>query len=315
MGDVGGTNARWALVDQAGRLTRVQWTKCSGYSSLEDALRDYLQPLEAEARPLQAAIAVACPVLGDRVQLTNQAWSFSIRELQLQLNLNRLRVLNDFRALALALPALEESDCSIVKPGEGEAGCPLAVLGPGTGLGVGALIPHAGLWLSVSTEGGHQDLAPITDREWEVFRILRQKYGHVSAERVLSGPGLVELHGAICELAGTTRNRSTPAEIVDGARHGESAEAREAIEHFSAWLGAVAGNLALVFGARGGVYLGGGILPKMTRTFDRRLFGQRFVDKGRMRSFVERIPVRLIELDVATLKGAARALDEEWTGS
>jgi glucokinase len=315
VGDVGGSNARWALVDEEGRLTRLRWEKCSRYSSLEEALRDYLQPLEESARPRQAALAVACPVLGDRVELTNQAWSFSIRDLEQRMGLSRLLVFNDFEALAMALPVLEEADCEVVKTGEGEAGYPLALLGPGTGLGVGALIPNAGAWLPVSSEGGHQDLAPLNDREWEILCILRGRHGHVSAERVLSGPGLADLYAAICRLEGTVPDRSTPGEIVDGARQGEDAAAREAVGVFSAWLGAVAGDLALVFGARGGVYLGGGMVPKMTETFDRHAFGERFVAKGRFRSYLEGIPVRLIRLDVASLKGAARALEEEWIES
>ncbi len=307
--DVGGSNVRWALVDPQGRLFRVQSMACGEYPTLEAALRDYLEPLEDAMRPRQAALAVASPVLGDRVQLTNHEWSFSTQELRESLDFTRLEVLNDFYALALALPLLENSDCAPLKPGDAEPGSPLALIGPGTGLGVAALIPDEGRWLAVSTEAGHRDLAPVTDREVEIFSVLRRRFGHVSAERVLSGPGLVNLYAAICELEGTVPGLPSPAQVVERARRGTGSAATEAVGRFSAWLGAVAGDLALSFGARGGVYLGGGILPRMGETFDRDAFCDRFAKKGRFRGYVEAIPVQIISTPTATLKGVARALE------
>ncbi len=308
-GDIGGTRARFGFVDGAGRLSEVRILECARYPSLVDAAREYLASVPAPARPRWAAIAVACPVLEDRVQMTNHPWSFSIAETREQLGVERLEVLNDFCALALALPSLGLGDTRTLNSGRAQEESPLAVLGPGTGLGVSALIPGHGAAVALSTEGGHRDIAASTQREWAIVERLQRRFGRVSAERVLSGPGLVNLHWAIRDLAGLEDEPRKAEEVVHGAKDGTCAACPEAVQFFSRQLGAVAGDLALTLGARGGVFIGGGVVPRMEEAFDVELFRQGFLSKGRFRRYLEPIPVRLITQATTALLGAARALE------
>lgn len=312
VGDIGGTKARFGIVDSAGQLTGVRILGASNYPTLTDAAADYLAGFESEAQPRRAAIAVACPILGDRVQMTNHPWSFSIEETCDALNLETLEVLNDFIALALALPVLREEHSREVKPGRREVTAPLGLLGPGTGLGVSALVPVAQGWVALPTEGGHRDLAATTEREWEIFKRLQQRFGHVSAERVLSGPGLVNLYSAIRELDGLEPEATEPEGVVARAMTATCSACDEAVEIFSRQLGAVAGDLALTLGARGGIFLGGGVLHGMDTIFHAGLFREGFLDKGRFRDYLEPIPVRLVLNPTAALLGAARALEYDF---
>jgi glucokinase len=220
-------------------------------------------------------------------------------------------VVNDFTALALSLPVLRPEDTRLVKPGTREETAPMALIGPGTGLGVSALVPVAGRWWALSTEGGHRDLAATDEREWQVCRVLQKRFGHVAAERVLSGPGLVNLYGVLCELAGITAEELRPRDVEHRARENPDGLEAEAVRLFSGWLGAVAGDLALTLGARGGVFLAGGMLPKMGTTFDEKRFRQGFLNKGRFRAYLEPIPVDLLLHKTAALLGAARVLELE----
>jgi glucokinase len=297
--DVGGTHIRLALLE-GDQPMLVRSERCAGYPSLEEAIRAYLRDFIPEVEVGETAIAVACPILGDRVELTNRDWAFSLSHLRSALDLDRLEVVNDFAALALALPVLGETDTAVIKHGNGAEGEPLALLGPGTGLGVAGLIPCEPHWKPLSSEGGHRDLAPHTDREWEIFKLLRDHFGHVSVERVLS---------VISRPEGKTVESVIPEEVVARASSGDRVGV-EAVEQFSTWLGAVAGDLALTLGALGGVYLGGGILPKMGSAFAKAHFEERFLDKGRFRHYLERIPVRLIVEPTAALRGLARLLQD-----
>lgn len=308
VGDVGGTKARFGIVDADGRLTGVRILSAAAYPTLIDAASDYLAGCETVARPRQGAIAVACPILGDRVSMTNHPWSFSIGELRRDLGLERLEVLNDFAALALAVPALGSKELATVKEGEAEANAPLTVLGPGTGLGVAMLVPAGGSWLALPSEGGHRDLAATSPREWQVVRQLERRFGHVSVERAVSGPGLVNLYEALSRLAKEEPQALDPAAVVAGARDRSSPACVEAVALFAGWLGAMAGDLALTLGSRGGVYLGGGVLEKMGGVFDAGRFRERFLAKGRFRAYLEPIPVHSIRHPQAALIGAARAL-------
>jgi glucokinase len=305
--DIGGTQARFALTSRRGVVRRVRTLKCAEHGSLSEALRAYLR-LTDSAAPQRAVIAIAGPIEGDRVQMTNHVWSFSIDAVRRELGLDQLMVLNDFSALALALPALAAKDLWEIKDGKRAERAPMAVLGPGTGLGVAALVPTGDSWTPLSTEGGHRDLAAHSEREWQIVRYLRERFDHVSAERVLSGPGLVNLYEAVSRLADSEPQSLTPAAIVAGARERSSPACVEALALFAGWLGAVAGDLALTVGARGGVYLGGGILRKMRRVFDVDRFRERFLAKGRFRDYLRPIPVHAILHPQATLVGAARAL-------
>jgi len=308
--DIGGTHVRFGLAARVG-VQRERTLSCSDYSDLAAAAGEYLADFGSAERPERAVFAVASPVTGDRVSMTNLAWEFSIEELRRDLALNVLRVVNDFTALALALPALERDDLRRLKEGETRPREPMALLGPGTGLGVSALIPVHETWMPLSSEGGHCDLAPGNRREWLVLEALQRSFGRVSAERVLSGPGLVNLYTTLCEIEGIDAIDSQPSEIEARAGSDENSLEAEAIRLFCGWLGAFAGDLALTLGARGGVFLAAGVLPKMGPLFDRELFVRRFLDKGRFRGYLEPIPIDLILHRTATLVGAARILDLE----
>lgn len=290
--DLGGTNARFALADAEGtRDTKI--LHAADYPSLLDAIRAYLDAVRPATAPTQAAIDVASPVTDDRVTLTNATWSFSIADLKAQLKLDQLEVINDFTAVALAVPHLGLSDRRQIGEGTPLADEPIGVLGPGTGLGVSGLVPTAGRWAPLAGEGGHVTMAAATDREDAVLDRLRRRFTHVSAERVLSGMGLANLYETLSQLDGVDPVPRDAAAVSDGARAGDP-HCHEAVTIFASMLGTVAGNLALTLGSRGGVYIAGGIVPKLDTLFDADLFRERFEAKGRMRPFNAAIPTYLV---------------------
>jgi glucokinase len=219
IGDIGGTNARFAVAEN-GKYGELGHVEVSQYASLHDALTDYLKRRPGTKRPLAAALAIAGPVLGDVVALTNLSWRFSISELKESLALSTLNVVNDFAATAMSLPHLPKEDLFTVGPPCPEAVGTIGIIGPGTGLGVGGLLPDAGRWLPVAGEGGHATLPTVTPEEEAIVRILRSRWGHVSAERVLSGAGLVNLYEALCAIAGVTPSPMSPADVTDHAIRG-----------------------------------------------------------------------------------------------
>jgi glucokinase len=311
LGDIGGTNARWAWQSAPGTApTHVAVRPCDASASIDASARSYLAE-HALPAPRWACIGIATPVTGDHVQMTNHHWAFSIRGLQQALGLERCLVINDFTALAMSLPALGPADLQALGgAGTPAAGAPLALLGPGTGLGVSGLLPDACHgWQPLAGEGGHVTLAPMDEEESAVLGVLRRQHGHVSAERVLSGPGLVNLYDALCETAGRAPAALQPADVTAAAVRGDDATSVAAVRLFASFLGNVAGNLALTLGARGGVYVGGGIVPRLGRAFDAALFRRRFEAKGRFATYLEPVPTWLITADTPALLGAARALD------
>lgn len=302
--DVGGTQIRIALATSDG-LRGVSILRCADFDSLQSALTSYLDSTQVAEAPKRAAIAVAGPVESDQIEFANQGWRFSVSQLRRDLELEDLQVVNDFTALAAAIPYLGEQDTQIIKPGVALDKAAIAVLGPGTGLGVSGLIAADRAWIPLAAEGGHALLPATNDREWEVIEILRQKFGRVSAERILSGPGLQNLYQALCKIEGDSAEDLSPAQIVATASKDPQGLEFTAVKMFSGWLGTVSGDLVLSLGARGGVYIGGGVLPKMIDIFDREYFIERFLDKGRMRGFVEPVPVHLVLDTQAALVGAA----------
>ena len=238
---------------------------------------------------------MACPVLGDAVALTNSHWRFGIDAVRQSLGVERLEVVNDFQAVALSVPHLTPADWMALGGGEPVAGSPIAVLGPGTGLGVSALIPQPdGGWSALATEGGHRTMAPADEMESRVLDWLRAQGGHVSAERVLSGAGLVHLHAALAAVTGEDRGCATPDQVSSQGLSGACPVCQQALAMFFAMLGTVAGDLALTYGATGGVYLAGGILPRMPQALAQSAFHARFLEKGRFCKYLAPIPVRLI---------------------
>lgn len=313
LGDIGGTNARFAWQAERSALpTEVTSYACADHNSVQSAIEHYLAE-HRMMRPPACAIGIANPIVGDRVQMTNHHWSFSIAELQHNLGLKRLRVINDFTALALSLPTLQPEDTHQIGSGVAVTGAALAVLGPGTGLGVSGLLPTgAGRFVPLTGEGGHVTLAPQNEREAAVVGALARRFGHVSAERALSGPGLVNLYDAACTLAHRSALPLAPADVVDRARIEADPQCVAAVELFCLFLGDVAGNLALTLGARGGVYIGGGLAPRLRAEIERSAFRARFEAKGRFREYLGAIPTFIIDAQVSpALLGAARALDTD----
>lgn len=311
VGDVGGTNARFAWWPAEGLpLERVATLRCAEFATLGEAMRRYLSD-QGLPPPRECAIGIANPVAGDRIKMTNHHWSFSISELQRELGLSRFVVVNDFTALALALPGLAPSQLRQVGGAVAVQGAPMALIGPGTGLGVSGLLPtHGGAWLPLAGEGGHVTLCGATPREDAVIAELRRRFGHASAERAVSGQGLENLYAALQALDGLPSAALSAADISQRALAGTDLQAAEALAVFCALLGSVAGNLALTLGAFGGVYIGGGIVPRLGNYFDQSEFRARFEAKGRFTGMLASIPVFVI--DAATspaLDGAARAFD------
>jgi len=311
LGDVGATNARFALLGLDGRMTAPKTSAVADYASLADAIEAYLVK-EGGARPTHGALAVAAPIVGDAVSMINHPWSFSIAALRLRLGLERLSVLNDFVANALAIPHLGPADVAKIGAGEPAEGASVGVLGPGSGLGVSGLIRSEGRQVAVEGEGGHATLAPANARESAVLDRLRARFGHVSAERALSGPGLVNLYDALCELTGEAAPALSPADITDPSRLSADPRARETVTMFCAMLGTVAGNLALTLGARGGVYIAGGIAPRLGPAVFGPPFRERFEDKGRLHGYLAATPTYLILRPTPALLGMAARLESEF---
>jgi glucokinase len=313
LADIGGTNARFAWQAQPGAaIEDVATLPCAAYASLDDALQDILQRLGRPA-PHRCGIAIANPVLGDQVRMTNHHWAFSIAAVRTRFGFERLKVLNDFTALALALPDLKPGELRRLGGGEAQPGAAIGLIGPGTGLGVSGLLPDGrGGHVAVAGEGGHVTLPACTPREREVLAQLAARHGHVSAERAVCGQGLVDLHAVLAAIDAPDEPPPalTAADITAAALAYGDARCVEALNLFCAFLGTAAGNLALTLGARGGVYLGGGIVPRLGRFLDGSPFRDRFEAKGRFKDYLAVIPVFVIESHQSpALRGAARALD------
>lgn len=313
LADIGGTNARLAV--QAGRAAPIvdeQVYRCADFDGVASLVAHYLAHGTA-AQPTACAIGIASPVGIHEVVMTNLAWRFEIDALRRQFGWQRLEVINDFTALALALPTLAPQELARVGGGTPQPGRPIALIGPGTGLGVGGLLPApGGGWAAIAGEGGHVTLAGADDREDAVLRELRREFGHVSAERALCGPGLVNLHRAAARVDGRPEPTSTlePADIVERALAGGDAACEATLALFLELLGSAAGNLALTLGAQGGVYIGGGIVPRLGDAFARSGFRRRFEAKGRYAAYLAAIPTWVIHAaSPPALRGAAQALD------
>jgi glucokinase len=316
LGDIGGTNARFALLPHAGSEPRhVATLAAAGFPTLEDAVEQYLKDHAAAVggRPRWAAMGIANPIVGDRVQMTNHHWAFSISAVQQRFGWGRFELINDFTALALSLPSLAASDLQQVGGGPPVPGAAVGLVGPGTGLGVSGLLwpPGGGKVVAIAGEGGHVTLAPADDAESAVLARLRLKFGHVSAERAVSGPGLVSIYHAVCEVDGVPAQDFDSSGVSSRALAGSDPQCRRALELFCSFLGSLAGNIALTLGARGGVYIGGGIVPRLGDAFAASPFRERFEGKGRFRAYLAPIPVFVIRASVSpALLGAARALED-----
>lgn len=307
--DIGGTNARFALADLTAdtpALHEQQSLRAAEYASLQHAAEHYLRTIGV--RPQRAAIAVACPVGGDELRLTNRGWACSRRELQQALGLDRLHVLNDFGAIAAAVPHLRDDERVVLHgPAEGAPRGPVSVLGPGTGLGVALLVGDPRGWRVVETEGGHATFAPIGEEEQAIARWVAARHGRVSWERLLSGVGLSAIEAALRGADPTRPELRDPADIVSAALDGHDLFARRTLARFCAILGSVAGDIALVHGART-VTIAGGIVPRFIPFLRSSAFRERFLAKGRFAAYLEAATVQVVTHPQPGLLGAAVAL-------
>jgi glucokinase len=312
--DVGGTNARFGWVEDTSlKVTQVQTLPVADHGGPAEAAAAYLKSLQAVQRgpgvmPRRSAWALATALDGDWVELTNGHWRFSRGALMQSLGVQDLRLLNDFEALALSLPRLQPAQLrahGALPRAEGL----LAVIGPGTGLGVAGVVQTAQGWKALPGEGGHATLAATDDHEAAVLAEVRRHFEHVSAERLLSGIGLPVLHRAMCAVAGAAQPDLNAAQIVEAGTQGSDALCQRTLDMFCGLLGSFAGNVALTLGARGGVYIGGGIVPRLGERFFQSSFREKFEAKGRFRGYLADIPTALITDTLAALTGAAAALD------
>jgi glucokinase len=323
LADIGGTNARFGwLPAGAAAVEHVQTLPAAGHAGPAEAAEEYLAGLRARLGagwqpPMAAAFAVATAVSGDRVDFTNSGWGFSRAATAAKLRLRTLCVLNDFEALALSLPRLQATQWRDI-PSRAPAavapavpGAALAVIGPGTGLGVAGLLTTRHGFVALPGEGGHATLAPGDDFESALLAAARRQHPHVSAERLLSGIGLPVLHAAVCTVRGEPAEAPlTAEEVVERGLARSDAACAQAVDSFCALLGGFAGSVALTLGARGGVYIGGGIVPRLGERFFASRFRERFEAKGRFEPYLQAIPTRLITDTLAALAGCAVALEQ-----
>ncbi len=309
VGDIGGTNARFALVDPGSSMPRdEQVVRCAQFSGLEEAVRAYLAS-HGDPPVRRAALDVATGITGDLIRLTNGPWAFSIEQTRRALGLEQLQVINDFTALALSVPTLAPGELQQVGGGRAVPGTAIAVIGPGTGLGVSGLVPAGDKWIPLQGEGGHTAFSPMSPREADVLHWLWKTYDHVSTERVVSGMGLENLYQALCALDGVAPRHLDPSQITGAALAQADAQCRETLDMFCAILATAAANLVVTLGARGGCYIGGGIVPRLGAWFAGSPFRRRFEAKGRFTEYVAAVPTYVILAETPALRGLATLLD------
>ncbi|WP_425409839.1 glucokinase [Hyphococcus sp.] len=308
--DIGGTNVRFAIAEAAGgaiAISKPQNFRAEDFETIRDAADAYLESVEA--KPKRACFAVAAPVKTAEIKFTNSHWRFQPKEIETALRLDGLRVVNDFYALAAGVDFMPADAFVTVKDGKPDTGAPVLVIGPGTGLGQALIVPTPDSGrVIVATEGGHVSFAPRTDEEFEIKKFIAREHPRVSVERILSGRGLVNIHRALCAVEGTQRVSLQANEITKAAIEGAYPIAVKAVDMFCTILGRVAGDAVLATGARGGVVLGGGILPKIKDVFLNSDFVEHFTEKGRMSEYVGAAPVKMIITEEAALYGAAASL-------
>jgi glucokinase len=313
LGDIGGTNARLALATESS-LGPVTSFEVNRFARFTDVVDLFLRVDPDRSRLRHALFAIAAPIHGERCVLTNSPWVIDASELQAAFGL-RSQLVNDFVAVAHSLPLLGSTDVAKVGGGAADKGAPMAVLGPGTGLGVACLVHQADKPVVIASEGGHATLAATCDREDQIIQHLRQRFGHASAERAISGPGLENVYQAIAALDNVETNLQNAMQITRSALRGECGIALEALNVFCAFLGSLAGNVALTFDARGGVYIAGGISPRIVNFLRQSQFRAQFEAKGRFREYLKAIPVNVITHPAAALVGLASISHRVESGS
>ncbi|MGB1291983.1 MAG: glucokinase [Pseudoalteromonas sp.] len=311
--DIGGTNARFALITDFMQETNQFVIEhnitfpSADFGSLEAALTNYLSQIKP-IEPKRACLAVAGPIKAGQVHLTNLGWHFSVEQLKTDFSLSNLEVINDFAAFAYAAPYLDPQQNVTIKSGQADSNANIAVMGPGTGFGAASLVRTNQGSAVLSCEAGHISLASVNELDTQLITELRKQLPHVSVETVFSGPGISHLYQAMAAVKGVEPKNLTAAQISELANTGECAVCDATLNQFCDWIGSVAGDLALTFGGLGGVFIGGGILPRMQSRLLASRFVERFTAKGIMSQFVSQIPVTLVVQDNIPLIGAAACL-------
>lgn len=315
LADIGGTNARFALEFGPAQLDAIEVLACDDYPTLAEALHAYLArpaPASRLCGPLRhAALAIANPITGDLVRMTNHHWEFSIEALRQACGFDTLIVANDFTALARALPHLTADQKVQVGGGAPVPNTPLGLVGAGTGLGVSGLIPCKSSWTALLSEGGHVTFSPVNELEVAILHYAWREFEHVSAERLLSGDGIVLLYRALASHEGVADEGLDAPEISRRALAAESSLCMRVIDAFCGMLGTVAGNLAVTLGAQGGIYIGGGIVPRLGEHFARSPFRARFEHKGRFVHYLSQVPTYIITAQYPAFLGVSAILAEK----
>jgi glucokinase len=303
LADLGGTNSRFAVAGSNGRVQHIEILHADDYPTPLAAARAYIEGLPRALKPDNGLLAVAAPIVGGRVTFVNRGWSFGIESLRKALHLKHITVLNDLEAQAYALNVPDRKFMHKIggktQEGRADSKAPRLAIGPGTGLGMAALLPDAKHPRVIAGEGGHATLAPANVQDFRVLAALHKRYGHASVERALSGPGLPALYSA---LSGK-RTSLQPAEIAAHAKAKSDSRAVKTAHLFSHLLGSFCGDMALAFGALGGVYIVGGVVPGLGRAFEARAFREAFEDKGRYRAYLCRVPVFVVDRKDLGLQG------------
>jgi len=313
LADIGATHARFALQTAPGTYRSVRVLKCDDFAGIVPLLRFYLQE-HAETRLHHAALALANPVSGDYVRMTNRPWEFSTDAVRRELGLSTLLIVNDFTALAMAIPGLKPEDLMQVGEGKPAPNAVIGVLGPGTGLGVSGVIPTLDGFVTLGSEGGHVNFAPSDEREFAVLQLAWREWKHVSNERLISGPGMEIIYRALAQRNGVNARTRDSASIIAGALDEQDALCIEVLECFCGMLGGAAANLAVTLGAFGGIYIGGGVVPRMGEWFRASPFRARFEAKGRFTDYIADIPTYVITTPHVAFDGVATILSEHLRG-
>ena len=313
LADIGATHARFALETAPGVLRAVRVLRCDDFTGIVPLLHSYLAD-HKNIRLNHAAFALANPISGDMIRMTNRDWTFSTDEVRRELGLNTLLIVNDFTALAMSLPGLSGTDLMQVGGGVAASNAVIGVLGPGTGLGVSGVIPTLDGFVTLGSEGGHVNFAPADEREFAILQFAWKEWPHVSNERLISGPGMEIIYRALAERNGVKAAPRTSPDIISGALDDNDPLCLEVLDCFCNMLGGAAANLAVTLGAFGGVFIGGGIVPRIAELFAKSGFRARFEAKGRFTGYLSEIPTYVIMTPNPAFYGVATILSEHLRG-
>lgn len=307
IGDIGGTNTRLVVFDEIIQWDAVKKYRNDEFSSLDEIITDYLKSIPS--KPTAAAFSIAGPVHQGEVTLTNRVWRIADKQLQKTFHLEYCQVINDFSAVVMGILALKPENLIQIGGGSRVTDAPIGVFGPGTGLGVGGLMPDALGGHIIVSEGGHASLPAADEQSGEVIRILRKRFGHASAERALSGPGLQNLYQAVADYQKVSVAKLTPQQIGQAAIEKSDPIAVQALDYFFAWMGTVAGDLALIYGAKGGIFIAGNIVANYLPELQESRFRKNFESKGRLTPFMQAIPTYVILHPEIELLGLASSIN------